>query len=99
MASNNEELSIWGFATDAKSGIPNWKQLPTREGVSEGVSPIIVTFWLLVSLQISAHRASLNSCCSGLGPSPIGSEKENDRESENCHNYRTDPFNEISPSQ
>jgi hypothetical protein len=23
---------------------------------------------------------------------PVGSEKENERESENCHNYRTDPF-------
>jgi hypothetical protein len=28
---NNEELSIWGFATDAKSGIPAWKQLPTED--------------------------------------------------------------------
>jgi len=23
---------------------------------------------------------------------PVGSEKENEHESENCHNYRTDPF-------
>jgi len=29
-----------------------------------------VTFWFLASLQISAHRASLSSCCGRLGTSP-----------------------------